>query len=303
MKYNQYGRTGMKVSILGFGAMELGRIDQAEANALLGKVLDSGINYIDTAPDYPDSEIKLGNAISHRRNEFHIATKCACNPHLEVPGGPHVHIYDAKTLERNLDISLRRLKTDYLDVWQLHMARPEDLEGNKAHEAIQTMMKFKKQGKVRAIGVSLRHGGENEQGYPSAYGFRSMEAFRTWNVFDMLQIVYGGMVRTSENAISRAADAGIGVKVRGVVKDYFPDFDERFRKAGMEELLEEGETRRTFLIRYAFSHPAISVGIIGTASQSHLAHNVSAAEKGPLPEAVYKEAQKRLLKVGFIPEP
>lgn len=304
MKYNQFGQTGMKVSILGYGAMELQRLGQQDADKVLGRVLDSGINYIDTSPDYPTSEEKLGKAIAHRRNEFFIATKCACNKHLEVPPAcVHVHIYDAKTLARNLEMSLRQLKTDHLDVWQLHMARPEDLEGNRAHETIRFMQDMKKAGKVRAIGVSLRHGGDKEPGFPAAYGFRSIEAFRTWGVFDMMQIVYGGMVRMSENAISRAAEAGLGIKVRGVVKEYFPDMAERFSAAGMEELLEPGEDRHSFLIRYAFSHPSISVGIIGTASLGHLAHNVAAAERAPLSDEVYAEAKLRLMKAGSVPAP
>lgn len=303
MEKRKFGRTDMMVTPLAFGAMELRRLEQKEADALLNRVLDEGVNYIDTSRDYPTSEEKLGKAISHRRDEFFIATKCGCNMHLETTWGHHVHIWDTPTLERNLENSLRELKTDHLDIWQMHMALPEDLDGDKAHEAIQTMQKFKTQGKVRAIGVSLRHGFDHEPGYPSAYGYRCIKEFMTWGVFDMFQIVYGGMVRTSENAITRAAEAGHAIKVRGVVKDYYDDFDQRFRNAGMEELLGEGEDRRSFLIRFALSHPGVTNALVGTASQDHLMSNIRAAEKGALPADVYAEAKKRLLKVGYAPEP
>lgn len=302
MEYRMFGKTGLKVSVLGYGAMELRRLRQPQATEILNRVLDAGVTYIDTARDYPTSEEKLGKAIAHRRSEFTIATKCGCNPLMEKYDGQHVHIFDVPTLQRNIENSLRLLKTDYIDVWQMHMTTPEQLDYDRNHEAIAFMQKMKCEGKVRAIGVSLRHGSDTEPGFPTAYGYRCIQDFMEWGVFDMMQIVYGGMVRTNEEVISKAASKGLGIKVRGVVKDYFPDFDEKFRAAGLPELLEEGEDRRSFLIRYAFTHPDITLGIIGTASIDHFLHNIAAAERGPLSPEIYAEAKKRLQQVGFAPQ-
>ena len=75
MEYRVFGRTGRKVSVLGFGAMNLHRVSLKQADEALNTALDLGINYIDTAADYRDSEEILGKCISHRREEFFLATK------------------------------------------------------------------------------------------------------------------------------------------------------------------------------------------------------------------------------------
>ncbi len=301
MTQRQFGRTDMRVSPLGFGAMELKRIDERESERLLHRVLDEGINYIDTSPDYKTSEEKIGKALRRRRGEFYLASKCGCNPHLDRPGSRHVHTWDAATLRRNIESSLSLLKTDYLDVWQLHGALPDQLEGGVAGEVVQTMFEMKREGKVRYIGASLRHGPKTEEGYPTAHGFRCIREYETWGVFDMVQIVYGGMARTSEEAIRGAAEKGLAVVIRGMVRDYRPDFDELFSRVGLSECTEDGEDRRSFLIRYALTHPAVAVGILGTSKEEHLLSNLRATRRGPLPPDVYEETQRRLARIDIAP--
>jgi aryl-alcohol dehydrogenase-like predicted oxidoreductase len=123
----------------------------------------------------------------------------------------------------------------------------------------------------------------------------------TWEVFDVMQIVYGGLTRKSEVAIAKAASKGIGIIVRGVVKRYFDDYDELFENAGLDELRQDGESRNSFLIRFAMSHPGVSTMIIGTKSPDHLAENIQAATKDSLPDGVYAEAKRRLDAVGIVP--
>ena len=140
MELRPYGRTGLRVSPLALGGMEMCRTSQANADRIIGEALDSGVTYIDTSRDYPESELKIGRALGARRAEVIIATKCGCNPHLEAQNnGNHVHIWDKQTLQRNLDRSLRDLGTDYIDVWQMHMATPDDLCNDPDHEAIRFM--------------------------------------------------------------------------------------------------------------------------------------------------------------------
>ena len=119
------GRTGLEVTRLGYGAMELRSNDGDRAvsgehsNRVLNAVLDAGINFIDTAVCYGLSEERIGKAISHRRDEFFIATKCGCpaTPSALEAGG---NDYGRENMEAGVDQSLRRMKTDHLDVLQFH---------------------------------------------------------------------------------------------------------------------------------------------------------------------------------------
>ena len=95
------------------------RLSAGEASAILNAVLDSGINYIDTSLDYGYSEELIGRHISHRRSEYFLASKCGCTDEPCV-NGYHVHLWTRENLLANINNSLRRLKTDHLDIWQLH---------------------------------------------------------------------------------------------------------------------------------------------------------------------------------------
>lgn len=295
------GRTDLEVAPLAFGAMNLKQLSDEDAEDLLNTVLDLGINYIDTSRDYSNSEERIGRYLSKRRQEFVLATKCGCNPHLETPGSGHVHTFDRVTLVRNLEESLRALKTDYIDLWQLHGATPQKLLGGPEGEVVETMQRMKEQGKVRYIGASLRHGPKKEPGYPTRYGYQCIQEYQDWGVFDVFQIVYGAMVRTSEDLLESAAGKGAGIVVRGVVRDYFDDFPSLFAKAELGDLLVEGEDRHSFLIRYALAHPSVSSVLIGTNSEEHLRANVAAASARGLEADRYKAAKGRLEQIGSKP--
>jgi aryl-alcohol dehydrogenase-like predicted oxidoreductase len=268
---------------------------------MLNTVLDSGINYIDTAPDYGLSETFIGKAISHRRSEFYLATKCGCNIDAAGKQLAPAHIWTKQHLLANLENSLRLLKTDYIDVWQLHSIRPEDLAGGRNDAVIQTMIDMKKQGKVRFIGVSLRNGKPYNELYPAAYAFMHAPAFLAWDVCDVMQIVYGGLVRLNEAVITQAAKKGIGTIIRGTVRKYRENYDALLQKADLGELCGKAEPRDGFLIRFALSHPDISTVIVGTQNPEHLATNLQAAQKGALPADVYQEAKRRLDAIGISP--
>jgi aryl-alcohol dehydrogenase-like predicted oxidoreductase len=302
MEKRRLGHTDLSVTALGYGAMELRHVGGCEAERLLNAVLDGGINYIDTSPDYGLSETYIGKAIAHRREEFYLATKCGC--HIDPRGKPldPSHIWSRTQLLRNIENSLRVLNTDYVDVWQLHGTYPEHLAGGKHDEVIETMQELKRQGKVRAIGVSFRNGRQGEELYPAGFGFRDIGEFMAWEVFDVMQIVYGGLMRKNEIAIASAAEKGIGMIVRGVVNKYRDDYDELFEQAKLHELCGAGETQSSFLIRFALNHPGLSTMIVGTRNLDHVAANVEAARRGKLPDDVYEEAKRRLDAIGVIAE-
>src|ERR1700733_1415602 len=123
------GRTGAEVTILGYGAMELrGRprgpeLEEAAAGLLLNELLDAGVNLIDTSIDYGRSEELIGRYLSDRRDEYFLASKCGCA--LSLPPAatpPYAHDYRSANVRAGLEQSLRRLRTDRLDLVQVHMS-------------------------------------------------------------------------------------------------------------------------------------------------------------------------------------
>ena len=116
MEKKPLGKTGLSVTRLAYGGMELGPVSEATAVTLLNRVLDEGINYIDTSPEYANSEYFIGKAISHRRDEYILATKCCDN----MRGNGPMYTFDQKTVLENVEESLRLLKTDYIDILQIH---------------------------------------------------------------------------------------------------------------------------------------------------------------------------------------
>ena len=151
----QLGRTGLFVTVLGFGAMDLGgppaanEISDADAGQVLNAVLDAGINFIDTAICYGTSEARIGQAISHRRNEFILATKCGCQPGKPM-STPNIHT--AANIRAGVEHSLRMMRTDYLDIVQFHQSL--DRETWESEGALDELLKMKAEGKLRFIGVS-----------------------------------------------------------------------------------------------------------------------------------------------------
>src|SRR5215469_10053019 len=148
------GRTGLVVSALGFGAMELRgtqggpQIDDADAGRLLNTVLDEGINFIDTSIDYGRSEELIGEFIAHRRSEYVLASKCGCVPGAGM-GAEHLHT--AENIRTGVEHSLRTLKTDHLDLVQFH--RSLSREEFDAQGALTEAMALRDEGKVSFVGV------------------------------------------------------------------------------------------------------------------------------------------------------
>ncbi len=302
MEKRVLGKTGLEVTALGYGAMEFRHLGEKEAVRVLNAVLDGGINYIDTSPDYGPSEAYIAKVIAHRRDEFYLATKCGCNVDQAGKRIEPGHIWSREKLLANIENSLRLFKTDHVDVWQLHNPLPYELAGGRTGQVIQMMKDLKQQGKVRYIGVSFKSGDPGEELYPAGACFKYAQEFMQWGVFDVMQIVYGGLTRKNEMVIAKAAGMGIGVIVRGVVKKYGDNYDELFEKARLNELCAKSESSSGLLIRFALSHRGISTMIIGTKNLDHLTANIEAAKKGMLPADIYLEAKRRLDAVGIVTE-
>tara|TARA_Y100000590_G_scaffold439778_1_gene564261 strand:- start:1512 stop:2276 length:765 start_codon:yes stop_codon:yes gene_type:complete len=245
-------------------------MDNNQRNNILNAVLDSGINLIDTAISYGNSEELIAKFIGHRRSEYYIATKG--------------HTWNRKGITESLHDSLRRLGTEYVDILQLHGPSVIECENG---ELVQALNEMRKQGKVRWIGISTN--------------LPHIRTFIDWNVFDIFQIPYSALERNHENLISKAANAGAGILIRGGVALGEPgigtgntDQWANFEKAGLDELLEPEETRTAWMVRFTLSHPDTHTNIVGTTNTEHLNENVASIMKGPLSQDVYKEACQRL---------
>ncbi len=276
------GRTGIEVTRLGFGAMELRDanpkwpLEEEEAELVLNTILDEGIDYIDTADCYGRSEQHIGKFISHRRDEFTLATKCGC-----VPGG---RMWTQENLMVGVERSLKRLQTDTIDVMQLHGANAEHVLEGELLEALETM---RRQGKVRWIGAST--------------SAPHVSTFIEWDSFDVFQIPYGAFSRDNEVPISEASGAGMGTVIRGGVSQGEPGKGKGRQEAwqiwddaNLDELRDEGDDRTDFVLRYTLSHPGIDTVIVGTKNPAHILQNVRTASRGPLPLDIYEEAKRRL---------
>lgn len=133
------GKTGLKVSKNGFGALPIQRISKKDAVYLLQKAFYNGINYFDTARMYTDSEEKMGAAFSYTREKIIISTKTGAQ--------------NAEGFWKDLETSLRELQTDYIDIYQFHNPAfcPKPGDGSGLYDAI---AEAKKQGKIRHIGIT-----------------------------------------------------------------------------------------------------------------------------------------------------
>lgn len=293
MEQRTFGNTGLNVTTLGYGAMELRHVDASQADRLLNGVLDAGINFIDTSPDYGPSEDLIGQFIANRRDEYYLATKCGCNVPLQGGDDAPRHIWTGAHVRHNIEHSLKRLKTDYVDVWQVHSADPAELA---ASDVLETMLQIKAEGKVRHIAVSM-------SGRAEGHGYGQLRPYLAddWDAFDALQVWYSALTRASENAMSEAANRGKGMIIRGVVRriDPWDSLDDFVDQTGLRDLCASGENAAQFVLRFATAHPALHTTIIGTKSLDHLAENIAAVEAGPLADDVLAEARQRLDAAGI----
>jgi len=269
-------------------------ITDDEAGRLLGAVLDSGINLIDTSVDYGNSEELIGRYVGHRRDEYFLASKCGCP--LSVPPDatpPYQHDYGPGNVRAGIEQSLRRLRTDRLDLVQVHMSPSRELM--EAEHTVETLLSARDEGKVRFIGMSGI--------LPNLPDHIAM------GVFEVFQIPYSAVQREHEELITAAADTGAGTLIRGGAARGAPAEDKAWRRgplgldagvgqqrwetSGVGELLD-GMSPIEFVLRFTLSHPSLSSTIVGTSSVDHLRANVAVVEKGPLPAGLYAEAKRRL---------
>lgn len=305
LEQRRLGATGPTVTALGFGAMELRgtphrnprHVEEGVVADVLNTVLDNGITFIDTSIDYALSEERIGRHIGHRRDEYVLASKAGCPLDHQpdaTPGGPLVHDYSPANVRAGVEQSLRRLRTDRLDLVQLHIS--PSLETLREHDVLETLRDLRTEGKILAYGVSstLPHFADH----------------LTIEEFSAFQVPYSALEREHEDLIARAGELGFGIIVRGGIaqggnraKATRDGGSITWADAGLDDLLEPGETPQSFLLRYTLTTPGVSTVIAGTADPAHVLDNVRAAQRGNLPDDVYTQARTRLDHLGVAPVP
>ena len=141
MEYRILGKTGLNISLLGLGGIPIQRIDAAGTRVLIEKLVDNGINYIDTARGYTVSEAYLGEALVGLRNKFVLATKSMART--------------KEAMANDIEISLTNLKTDYIDLYQVHNPSLAQLEEVIAEGgALEALLEAKASGKIGHIGLT-----------------------------------------------------------------------------------------------------------------------------------------------------
>lgn len=283
MEKRPFGKTGLSVSALGFGAAELGYAggDASLFKEVLSGALDAGLNVIDTAECYGTSEEGLGQALGKRRKDLLLFTKCG---HSHGYGDPDWS--DVGRLEKSLERSLERLRTDAVDLFQLHSCSKEVLERG---EVVEFMKRVKKAGKTRFIGYS----GDDEAALCAV----------TLGAFDALQTsVSLADQDVIDKILPEAAKRGLGVIAKRPIanaawrhaerpSEYHAPYWERF-KALEYDFLKTDAGAETAL-RFTLSVPGVCTAIVGTSKPGRWRQNAEALAKGPLDAKTYQAIRAR----------
>jgi len=291
----------MEVSALGFGAAEIGfeNTDDHTVDALIGSAQDAGLNVIDTAAMYGESEEKIGRALHSRRDQFLIFTKCG--RHLPSRSNPLRFVacaqqnlrrlrgrageyessdWHSRVLRSNIENSLRRLKTDCVDLIQLHSCSEESL---RRGEVIEVLQRARESGKARHIGYS---GDGTAALYAIECGqFEALEI--SINVADQeaLDVVvplarHRGVGVIAKRPIANAVWKSIKRPTAAHLQAYWDRLQElRF------DFLQAGDGLETAL-QFDLAAPMHTM-IVGTTNPAHLRQNAQSAEVGALDDAQF----------------
>lgn len=292
LERRRLGKTDMDVSVLGFGAAEIGygRTEQGIVDELLNAALDSGLNAIDTAECYAISEEQIGKAVAKRRKDYFLFTKVG---HWPESG------WSKAGIAQSIDRSLERLRTEYVDIVHLHSCGADVLEKGEAIEALE---QARKAGKTRYIGYS----GDSKAARAAVETGRFDTLMTSISIADQEAI---------ELTLPLAREKGMGVIVkRGIANavwryDSEPDSDYHKEYWRRMQLLDfdfcKGERRdgsgpesaASIALRFSLGLQGVHTNVVGTTKPARFAENAKLLEAGPLPEAEIAAIRKRWAEV------
>lgn len=291
MEKRTLGKTGLEVSRLGLGlawiGFELTLNETRQAGDVINTALDAGINLLDTAACYGISEELIGRTVAHRRHEYYLATKCG-------HGGTGAD-WSAQTVNENIDRSLKRMRTDYLDIVQLHSCGVHILEES---DAVQALLDAKKAGKTRFIG----HSGDNEA---ARWVIES-------GLFDTLQTSFNLIDQRARTRLFPAAEANdIGIIIKRPIanavwraakspSDYYDGYFERAKiMDAMGAIPGAPENRILLPMSFTFAHDAVDTAIVGTKNPENMRQNIELYNSGlSIPQEAVAELYRRFDQVG-----
>jgi aryl-alcohol dehydrogenase-like predicted oxidoreductase len=299
METMSLGKTGLKVSRLGVGLALIGGLsadDVGKAGSILDAALDGGINFFDTAECYGNSEELIGKTVAHRRHEIILATKAG---HLST--GSSGRPWTGQTVRDGINRSLVKLRTDHVDLLQIHAY---DISEPPPDEVIEAVMDAKESGKTRFVGFS----GENEA---AEWAVQS-------GLFDTLQTSFSIVdQRARYNLFEQARSRGMGIIAKRPIgnatwgKAAAAAGDgglsgtnlERLKRA--QAMLEMGpidgapQDPIVLALGFVLAHEDAHTAIVGTRSPEHMLANIAAVEASlPFSEGVVVELHRRFDLVG-----
>jgi L-galactose dehydrogenase len=286
------GRTGLEIGVAGLGCGGHSRLGQAtgateeESVALVRRALDLGVTYIDTARAYGTEEI-VGRAVEGRRHEVVVSTKAH-------PGTPDARV-SADDLRASLQLSLRRLRTDYVDVFHLHGV-VESAYGYCLDELVPELERLRDEGLVRFVALSERFADD-----PGHAMLRRALLDDCWDVVMVGFNLLNPSARTDVLGMTQAKNVGVEVMfavrralsqpeelrrvARQLVEEGRVPADELDIEDPLGFLVQEGGARSVVEAAYRFARhePGCDVVLTGTGSPAHLEENVASINAPPLP--------------------
>lgn len=285
METRKFGKTDMEFSVLGFGGAEIGfgNASGATVGELLNSALDSGLNVIDTAAGYKTSEELIGNAVSNRRKEFYLLTKCGALDDCTRED------WTKKGILETIEQSLRNLKTDYLDIAQLHSCSVEIL---KRGEAVEALLLAQEKGYTRFIGYS----GDNV----------SAKTAIEMDVFDSLQTSVSIADQSPiDGNIKLAREKGLGIIAKRPLAnavwrnkelppdEYHHEYWNRIQKLKFDFLNKSVEEVTAIALRFTLSIEGIDAMIVGTTKPNRWQENAKCIAVGNLSNEEFEAIRNR----------
>jgi aryl-alcohol dehydrogenase-like predicted oxidoreductase len=285
MEKRTFGKTGLQVTALGFGGAEIGYegATQETVKKLLNSALDAGLNVIDTAECYRNSEEMIGKAVSHRRGDFHLFTKCG---HAEGYANAD---WSAPALLRSIERSLRLLRTDRVELVQLHSCTEELLRKGEVIEALQ---KARNAGMTRFVGYS-------GDGSAARYAIEC-------GAFDVLQTsVSIADQEAIELTLPLAAEHNLGVIAKRPIANaawktgakpvsgYHHAYWDRLQVLDYPFLKGDLNAAVATALQFTLSVPGVHTAIVGTTNPTRWKQNADLIARGPLSDAEFRAIRER----------
>jgi aryl-alcohol dehydrogenase-like predicted oxidoreductase len=286
MEKRRLGKTDMDVSVLGFGGSEIGyeRASAETVSELLNNALDAGLNVIDTAECYYNSEELIGQTVSNRRKEFYLFTKCG-HPHGMESGAD----WSKDSLLKSIERSLERLKTDRLDLVQLHSCSESTLRKGEVIDALQTA---RERGYTRYIGYS----GDSRAAH-FAVECGAFDTLQTSiNIADQEAIdLTVPLAREKQmGVIAKRPIANAAWKTgHRPIDSYHHEYWERLRKLNYDFLHGDLEKSISIALRFTLSVPGVQTAIVGTKKPERWKQNAKLLEAGLLEDTIFRNIRER----------